>query len=56
MQPVEMKFLFLERNLPGALLLFLTFSFGFIAGLLVMIRFESKSEKKREVASGSDKK
>ena len=55
MQPVEMKFIFWMRTLPGAFLLFLTFLFGFIAGLLAALRFERKSEKKREVASGGNK-
>jgi len=49
--PVKTKFLFKTFELPGAFLLFLTFLFGFIAGLLVAIRFEGKSEKKREAIS-----
>ena len=55
MQPVETKFIFWMFTLPGAFLLFLTFVLGFIAGLLMAIRFEGKSEKKREVISGRDK-
>lgn len=48
---VETKILFWSFNLPRAFLLFLTFMFGFIAGLLVVIRFEGKARKKRELAS-----
>lgn len=55
MQPVEMKFIFWMRTLPGAFLLFLTFSLGFIAGLLAALRFEGKSEKKREALSDREK-
>ncbi len=55
MQPVKTKFIFWMFTLPGAFLLFLTFMFGFIAGLLMAIRFESRSEKKREVISGGNK-
>lgn len=55
MQSVDTNFIFWKFSLPGAFLLFLTFLFGFIAGLLAAIRFEGKSEKKREVASGGNK-
>jgi uncharacterized integral membrane protein len=54
MHPFRANILFWEFPLPGAFLLFLTFMFGFIAGLLVAIRFESKSEKKQEVVSGGN--
>jgi uncharacterized integral membrane protein len=50
-QPFSANFLFWEFSLPGAFLLFLTFIFGFVAGLLVAIHFERKSEKKRETMS-----
>ena len=50
-EPVKTKFLFKTFELPRAFLLFLTFLFGFIAGLLAAIRFEGKSDKKREVTS-----
>lgn len=53
--PVVTKFLFFEFSLPRALLLFVTFAFGFIAGLLMAMRFEGKSEKKQEAASGPNK-
>jgi uncharacterized integral membrane protein len=55
MQSVSTNFIFWEFSLPGAFLLFLTFMFGFIAGLLTAIRFEGKSEKKREVISDRNK-
>ena len=55
MQSVRTNFLFWEFSLPRALLLFLTFFFGFIAGLLVAIRFEGKSDKKREAISNGNK-
>jgi len=54
-QSVETKFLFWTFILPRAFLLFLAFMFGFIAGLLAVIRFEGKSKKKREVVSDSEK-
>lgn len=54
-QNVETRIFFWTFNLPGAFLLFLTFMFGFFAGLLAAIRFERKSEKKPEVASGKEK-
>jgi putative membrane protein len=53
--PVVTNFLFFEFSLPRALLLFLTFAFGFIAGLLVAMRFEGKTEKKHDTASGPGK-
>lgn len=53
--PFSANFLFWEFPLPGAFLLFLTFMFGFIAGLLTAVRFESKSEKKREVISDKNR-
>ena len=55
MHPVNTHFIFWEFSLPGALLLFLTFMFGFIAGLLAAIRFEGKSEKRQKVVSHQDK-
>jgi uncharacterized integral membrane protein len=53
--PVVTNFLFFKFSLPNALLLFLTFMFGFIAGLLAVMRFEGKSEKKQGAASGPAK-
>ncbi|MBN2181449.1 MAG: LapA family protein [Sedimentisphaerales bacterium] len=53
--PVNTKFLFWSFPLPRALLLFLTFMFGFIAGLLAVIRFERKTEKKPETVAGREK-
>lgn len=50
-QAVNTKILFWSFNLPRAFLLFLTFMFGFISGLLVIIRFEGKAKKKRELVS-----
>jgi uncharacterized integral membrane protein len=55
MNPVNTNLIFWEFSLPRAFLLFLTFSLGFIAGLLAAIRFEGKSEKKREHVSGREK-
>ena len=55
MHPFSTNFIFWKFSLPGAFLLFLTFMFGFIAGLLTAIRFESKSEKKQEVVSDKNK-
>jgi len=54
-QSVETDFLFFKFSLPAAFLLFLTFMFGFIAGLLAVVRFEGKSKKKHDTASGSEK-
>jgi len=54
-QSVETKFLLVKFAMPRAFLLFLTFMFGFIAGLLVVIRFEGKTKEKREVVSDSEK-
>jgi hypothetical protein len=55
MHSVRTNLLFWEFSLPGAFLLFLTFLFGFIAGLLAAIRYEGKSGKKQEVVSGKNK-
>ena len=54
-ESVKTKFLFKTFELPRAFLLFLTFMFGFVAGLLAAIRFKGKSEKKRETVSGQEK-
>jgi len=54
-QAVETKILFWTFTLPRAFLLFLTFMFGFIAGLLAVIRFEGKAKKKRELVSEQEK-
>ena len=53
-ESVKTKFLFKTFELPRAFLLFLTFIFGFIAGLLAVIRVGGKSKKKREVVSGQE--
>lgn len=47
-QSVETKFLFVKITMPRAFLLMLTFLFGFIAGLLVTLRLEGKTEKKQK--------
>lgn len=52
MHSVKTNLLFWEFSLPGAFLLFLIFLLGFIAGLLAALRFESKSDKKREEITG----
>jgi len=44
-QSVETKLLFVKITMPRAFLLMLTFLFGFIAGLLATLRFESKTSK-----------
>ncbi len=54
-QPVGTKFLFWTFTLPRAFLLFLTFMFGFVAGLFVLIGFEGKVKKKREIKAGEEK-
>jgi uncharacterized integral membrane protein len=46
-ESVETEILFWTFTLPRAFLLFLTFMFGFIAGLLVIIGFEGKVKKVR---------
>jgi uncharacterized integral membrane protein len=55
-QPVSTEFLFWTFTLPGAFLLFLTFMFGFVAGLFVLISFEGRGKKKREIKPGQEKK
>lgn len=54
-ESVNIAFLFWSFPLPRALLLFLTFVFGVIAGLLAAMRFEGKSEKKQQTSSGEGK-
>lgn len=46
-ESVETRFLFARLNLPRAFLLFLTFIFGFIGGLLAALSFVGKNEKKK---------
>ena len=55
MQSVNTNFIFWEFSLPRAFLLFLTFLFGFITGLLTALHFEGKFEKKHEITSGREK-
>ncbi|MFC1780733.1 lipopolysaccharide assembly protein LapA domain-containing protein [Planctomycetota bacterium] len=47
-ESVETRFLFAKFGLPRAFLLFLTFIFGFIGGLLVALDFEGKNKKKQK--------
>lgn len=49
-ESVETKFLFATMSMPRAFLLMLTFLFGFVAGLLVTLRFEGKIGKTHEEA------
>jgi uncharacterized integral membrane protein len=44
-QSVETKFLFITIGMPRALLLFLTFLFGFIVGAVSIIGFSKKDKK-----------
>ena len=49
-ESVETRFLFAKMIMPRAFLLMLTFLFGFVAGLLVTLRFEGKIGKDHEEA------
>jgi putative membrane protein len=44
-QSVETKFLFITVSMPRALLLFLTFLFGFIVGAVSILGFAKKNKK-----------
>ncbi|MBN1795106.1 MAG: DUF1049 domain-containing protein [Sedimentisphaerales bacterium] len=48
-QSVETRFLFIKVTMPIAVLLLLTFLFGFGAGLLASFTFEDKTNKQKSI-------